>query len=94
MNSQTSCVFKVSFYQLRMILKIKPFLARIDLEKLIHVFIFSRFDYCNSLYYGTQTKYLKVLGGGMTTITMFRDRCIGYQYFIELILRFVFLNPA
>lgn len=93
MNSQTSCVFKVSFYQLRMIVKIKPFLARIDLEKLIHVFIFSRFDYCNSLYYGTQTKYLKVLGG-MTTITMFRDRCIGNQYFIELILRFVFLNPA
>lgn len=92
MNSQTSCVFKVSFYQLRMILKIKPFLARIDLEKLIHVFIFSRFDYCNSLYYGTQTKYLKVLGGGMTTITMFH--CIGNQYFIELILRFVFLNPA
>lgn len=41
-----------------MISKIKPFLARIDLEKLVHVFIFSRLDYCNSLYYGTQRKLL------------------------------------
>ncbi len=41
-----------------MISKIKSFLARIDLEKLVHVLIFSRFDYCNSLYYGTHRKLL------------------------------------
>ncbi len=53
-NFQISEVVKASFYQLRMISKIKPFLARIDLEKLVHDFIFSRLDYYNSLYYGTQ----------------------------------------
>ncbi len=57
-NFQINEVVKASFYQLRMISKIKPFLARIDLEKLVHVFIFSRLDYCNSLYYSTQRKLL------------------------------------
>ncbi len=43
---------------MRLISKIKPFLSRKDLEKVIHAFIFSRLDYCNSLYYGVQDKSL------------------------------------
>ncbi len=40
---------KLVFFQLRLISKIKSFLSRKDLEKVIHAFIFSRLDYCNSL---------------------------------------------
>ncbi len=43
---------------MRLISKIKPFLSRKDLEKVIHAFIFSRLDYRNSLYYGVQDKSL------------------------------------
>src|SRR4029434_7347240 len=39
----------ICFYQLRTIAKIKSFLSPKDLEKVIHSFISSRLDYCNSL---------------------------------------------
>ncbi len=55
---QINAVVKMSFFQLRLISKIKPFLSRKVLEKFIHVFIFSRLDYCNSLYYGVHDKSL------------------------------------
>ncbi|KAK0139909.1 hypothetical protein N1851_023185 [Merluccius polli] len=38
------------FLQLRNVAKIKRFLSSSDLEQLIHSFIFSRLDHCNSLY--------------------------------------------
>ena len=41
---------QTSFYHLRNIAKIKPFLTPSDLSKVVHAFIFSRLDYCNSLY--------------------------------------------
>ena len=43
---------KASFFQLRLLAKVKPYLRRADLEKVIHAFISSRLDYCNSLYVG------------------------------------------
>ena len=43
---------KGSFFQLRTIAKLKPFLSFSDLETLIHALITSRLDYCNSLYAG------------------------------------------
>ncbi len=45
-------VVKNSFYHLRSIAKLKVFLSVKDLETVIHVFISSRLDYCNSLYLG------------------------------------------
>lgn len=49
-DRQINSVVKSCFYQLRLLVKAKPFLSFKDLEKLIHVFISSRLDYCNSLY--------------------------------------------
>ena len=43
-------VIQLSFYHLRNIVKIKSFLSTSDLTKVIHAFIYSRLDYCNSLY--------------------------------------------
>ena len=41
---------RFSFYQLRNISKIKPLLSLTDTETIIHSFISSRLDYCNSLF--------------------------------------------
>lgn len=40
---------KSSFYNLRHLSKLKSFLNRCDLEMVLHAFITSRLDYCNSL---------------------------------------------
>uniref|UniRef100_A0A8C1S4M0 Reverse transcriptase domain-containing protein n=1 Tax=Cyprinus carpio TaxID=7962 RepID=A0A8C1S4M0_CYPCA len=51
-DTQISNVVKISFFQLRLLSKVKPFLTRHDLEKALHAFISSRLDYCNALYVG------------------------------------------
>ena len=47
---------KASFFHLRLLAKVKPYLRpwldQLNLEKVIHAFITSRLDYCNSLYVG------------------------------------------
>lgn len=54
LETQVSTVVETSFYQLREIAKAKPYLPPRDLKTLIHAFIASRLDYCNSLYLGLQ----------------------------------------
>ncbi len=49
-DKQINSVVKPAFFQLRMIAKIKYFISFKDLETVIHAFISSRLDYCNSLY--------------------------------------------
>ncbi|KAK7898230.1 hypothetical protein WMY93_019083 [Mugilogobius chulae] len=44
---------KISFYHLRNISKLRPFLSLADAEKLVHAFISSRLDYCNALLIGS-----------------------------------------
>jgi len=48
-NKQVSSVVKGSFYQLRTVAKLKPFLSKKDLETVNCAFVSSRLDYCNSL---------------------------------------------
>uniref|UniRef100_A0A8C2BTF1 Reverse transcriptase domain-containing protein n=1 Tax=Cyprinus carpio TaxID=7962 RepID=A0A8C2BTF1_CYPCA len=47
-----SSVIGSSFYQLRLLSKIKNFLTPKTLEMAVHAFVTSRLDYCNSLYCG------------------------------------------
>ena len=47
---------KVSFYHLRNIARVRPFLFQIDTEKLTHAFISSRLDYCNALLSGVSKR--------------------------------------
>ena len=51
-NKQISSVVKTSFFQLRLLAKVKPYLPPKDFERVIHLFIMSRLDCCNSLYFG------------------------------------------
>ncbi len=52
LSKQINAVASNSFYQLRVISKLKSFLSFQDLEKVLHAFIISRLDYCNSQYSG------------------------------------------
>ena len=51
-DKQINSVVSTSFFHLRSIAKLKSFLLPKDLETLVHAFISSRLDYCNSLYSG------------------------------------------
>ncbi|KAK0145058.1 hypothetical protein N1851_016060 [Merluccius polli] len=49
-DKQINNVVRTSFFQLRLLAKVKMFLSRHDLEKATHALIHSRLDYCNALY--------------------------------------------
>ncbi len=51
-DKQINTVVKSCFFQLRLLAKVKPILSSKIFEKVIHAFITSRLDYCNSLYFG------------------------------------------
>lgn len=61
LDKQISSVVKTSFFQLRLLAKVKPYLLRKDFERVIHAFITSRLDYCNSLYVGLDQSSLRRL---------------------------------
>lgn len=52
LDRQVNQFVKASFYQLRTLVKMKSFLSFSNFEKVIHGFITTRLDYCNSLYLG------------------------------------------
>ena len=56
MEAHIRNVTKLSFYHLRNISKVKPFLSQSDTERLMHCFISSRLDYCNALLSGLPKK--------------------------------------
>uniref|UniRef100_A0A3B3HMF5 Reverse transcriptase domain-containing protein n=1 Tax=Oryzias latipes TaxID=8090 RepID=A0A3B3HMF5_ORYLA len=61
MDQQISSVVKLSFLSLRQLAKVKPFLTPAHFETVIHAFITSRLDYCNSLYLGlSQSSLLRL----------------------------------
>ncbi len=60
-EKQISSVVKASFFQLRLLAKVKPYLPRKEFESVIHAFITSRLDYCNSLYVGLDQSSLQRL---------------------------------
>ncbi len=51
-EKQISAVVKSSFFHLRRLSKIKSLLSVKQFEQIIHLFVLSRLDYCNSPYYG------------------------------------------
>ncbi len=52
LDSQIRAVVKSSFFQLRQLAKIKPYLSSQHFETVIHAFVTTRLDYCNALYVG------------------------------------------
>ncbi|XP_065809412.1 uncharacterized protein, partial [Labrus bergylta] len=60
-NSHISQVSRTAYFHLRNISKIRNILSQNDAEKLVHAFVTSRLDYCNSLLSGCSGKSLKTL---------------------------------
>ena len=54
-------VTRTAFFHLRNIVKIRNILSQSDAEKLVHAFVSSRLDYCNSLLSGCPNSSLKSL---------------------------------
>ena len=55
-NSHIKQTSRTAFFHLRNITKIRRILSKTDAEKLIHAFVTSRLDYCNSLLSGCPNK--------------------------------------
>ena len=60
-NSHIKQISRTAFFHLRNIAKIRHMLPQNDAEKLVHAFVSSRLDYCNSLLSGCPNKSLKTL---------------------------------
>lgn len=60
-NAHINNMVKISFFHLKNIAKIRPSLSQSAAAKLIHSFIFSRLDYCNSLLFGISASSLHKL---------------------------------
>uniref|UniRef100_A0A669EKP4 Reverse transcriptase domain-containing protein n=1 Tax=Oreochromis niloticus TaxID=8128 RepID=A0A669EKP4_ORENI len=60
-NAHIKQICKTAFFHLRNISKIRNILSQSDAEKLVHAFITSRLDYCNSLLSGSPKNSLRSL---------------------------------
>ena len=60
-DSHIKEISRTAFFHLRNISKIRSLLSLKDAEKLIHAFVTSRLDYCNSLLSGCPSKSLRTL---------------------------------
>ncbi|XP_059203563.1 uncharacterized protein LOC131982996 [Centropristis striata] len=60
-NSHIKQTSRTAFFHLRNITKIRHILSQNDAEKLVHAFVTSRLDFCNSLLSGCSNKSLKPL---------------------------------
>ena len=60
-NTHIKQTSRTAFFHLRNIIKIRHILSQKDAEKLVHAFVTSRLDYCNSLLSGCPDKSLKTL---------------------------------
>ena len=61
MDSHITQVCKTAFYHIHNIRKISKYLSRESLKTLVHAFVTSRLDYCNSLFYGLPKYHLSKL---------------------------------
>ncbi|KAK2872069.1 hypothetical protein Q8A73_024565, partial [Channa argus] len=60
-KSHIKQISRTAFFHLRNIAKIRSILSQSDAEKLVHAFVTSRLDYCNSLLSGCPSNSLKSL---------------------------------
>ncbi|XP_033932863.2 uncharacterized protein [Pseudochaenichthys georgianus] len=60
-NTHIKSISRTAYFHLRNIAKIRHILPQNDAEKLVHAFVTSRLDYCNSLLSGSTKKSIKSL---------------------------------
>lgn len=106
LDKQVSPVIRASFFQLWLLCHVKPYLRRADLERVVHAFISSPLDYCNSLYVGINQSELNLLvqnaEARLLIGTKIRERItpgisslhwLPVSYRIDLRFFYLFLSP-
>ena len=61
LEKHIKAITKSAYYHLKNISRLLDLMSQQDLEKLVHVFIFSRLDYCNSIFTGLPEKSVRQL---------------------------------
>ncbi len=96
LEKQISSVVKNSYYQLRIISRLKSLLYFQDLEIVIHAFITSHLDYCNSLYVGLQqssfSQLLMVQNVAARLLTGTKKNVIIVHQYYHTFIGFVFFR--
>ena len=102
-NSHMKMITKSAYYHLKNISRVRGLMSQQDLEKLVHAFIFSRLDYCNSIFTGLPKKSIRKLqliqNAAARVLTspklrkwiillQFSDRYIGFLSVRELTLKY------
>ena len=78
MENHIMAICKAAFFHLRNISRIRKYLSTQTAEMLVHVFVSSRLDYCNSLLYGLPKESLKKLQhvqNAAARIVTYRRKC-------------------
>ncbi len=85
---------KSVFYHLKNISRMKAIMSQQDLKKRVHVFIFSRLDYCNAAFTGLRSdscswfRVLITVRPGETRSVQLSDLYTGFLFVKELILKY------
>ena len=61
LEAQVASVARSSFYQLRLVAQLRPYLDRDNLASVVHALVTSQLDYCNALYVGLPLKMVRKL---------------------------------
>ena len=61
MEQHVNVTCKTAFYHLRNIARVRKYLDKSTTEKVVHAFVSSRLDYCNSLLYGISSELISRL---------------------------------
>lgn len=79
-------IWKSTFHQLWLISRLKPFRTFKDLEIVVHVFITSRLDYCNSLYAGISQRQLSRMQLAQNAVDHHKKKGGGIAHYSSVIL--------
>ncbi len=105
-SSHVNAVTKSAYYHLKNIAIIRCFVSSQDLEKLVHAFIISRVDYCNSLLPKKTIRQLQLIQNLLPGFWLEPENLIishqysgpytGFQLHLGLILKnfYLFINHS
>jgi len=92
-NSHIKSITSAAFYHLKNITRIKGIVSKPDLERLIHAFVSSRLDYCNSLLTGLSKRAVRQLQYIQNAAARILTRTRKYDH-ISPVLRFLHWLPV
>src|SRR4029434_7842878 len=84
-NDHIKHLCKTSFYNIKNISKLRPTLTLSDAEKLVHAFISSRLDYCNSLFTGITGRNIQKLQYIQNSAARILMRVLKYEHIIPIL---------